>query len=55
VECKNKMIPVITGANGTISKSFRKYLSIIQEKHETKKQQEATILGDAHILQKVLI
>jgi hypothetical protein len=55
VECKNKVIPVIIEASGTISKSFRKYLSNIQGKHETKKQQEATLLGTAHILRKVLI
>jgi len=30
------MIPVIRGATGTISKSFRKYLSNIQGKHETR-------------------
>ena len=29
-----KMIPVITGANGTISKSFREHLSNIHGKHE---------------------
>jgi hypothetical protein len=27
------VIPVIIGASGTISKSFRKYLSNIREKH----------------------
>ena len=30
---KTKVIPVITGANGTISKSFTKYLSNIPGKH----------------------
>ena len=30
---KTKMIPVITGATGTISKSFRKYASNIPGKH----------------------
>ena len=35
VECKKtKVIPVIIGATGTISKSFRQYLSNIQGKHE---------------------
>jgi len=33
---KTKGIPVIIGANGTISKSFRKYLSNISGKHEVK-------------------
>ena len=31
---KPKMIPVITGATGTISRSFRKYLSNIPPKHD---------------------
>jgi len=31
---KTKVIPVITGATGTISKSFRKYVSNIPGKHE---------------------
>jgi hypothetical protein len=31
---KTKMIPVIIGANGTISKCFRKYLSNITGKHD---------------------
>jgi len=33
---KAKMIPVIIGMIGTISKSFRKYMSNIPEKHEVK-------------------
>jgi len=31
---KTKVIPVITGATGTISKSFRKYVSNLPGKHE---------------------
>jgi len=31
---KTKVIPVITGATGTVSKSFRKYLSNTLGKHE---------------------
>jgi len=33
---KTKVIPVITGATGTISKSFRKHVSNIPGKHEVK-------------------
>ena len=33
---KTKVIPVIIRANGTISKSFRKYVSNITGKHEVK-------------------
>ena len=52
---KTKMIPVITGATGTISKSFRKYVSNIPGKHEVKELQETAILGTAHIFRKVLM
>jgi len=52
---KTKVIPVITGATGTISKSFRKYVSNIPGKHEVKQLQKTAILGTAHILLKVLM
>jgi hypothetical protein len=52
---KTNMIPVITGVNGTISKSFRKYVSNIPRKLEVKKLQKAAILGTAHKLRKVLM
>ena len=52
---KTKVIPVIIGANGTISKSFRKYVSNIPGKHEVKELQKTAILGTAHILRKVLM
>jgi len=52
---KTKAIRVIIGATGTISKSFRKYVSNIPGKHEVKELQKTPILGTAHILRKVLI
>ena len=52
---KTKVIPVIIGATGTISKSFRKYVSNIPGKHEFKELQKTAILGTAHILRKVLM
>jgi len=52
---KTKVIPVIIGATGTMSKSFRKYLSKIPGKHEVKELQKTAILGTAHILRKVLM
>ena len=52
---KPKGIPVIIGASGTISKSFRKYMSNIPGKHEVSEPQKTAILGTAHILRKVLI
>ena len=47
---KTKVIPVIIGATGTISKSFRKYVSKILGNHEVKELQITAILGTAHIL-----
>jgi hypothetical protein len=44
---KAKVILVIIGVTGTISKSLRHYLSNIPGKHE--------ILGTVHLLQKVLM
>ena len=41
-------------ATGTISESFRKYISNIPGNHEVKELQKTVILGTAHILQKVL-
>ena len=52
---KPKVIPVIIGATGTISKSFRKYASNIPGKQEVKELQKTAILGTAHILRKVLM
>ena len=51
---KTRVIPVIIGATGTISKSFRKYISNLPENHEVKELQKTAILGTAHILRKVL-
>jgi hypothetical protein len=51
---KTKVIPVIIGATGTISSSFRKYVSNIPGNHEVKELQKTAIMGTAHILRKVL-
>ena len=52
---KGYVLLVISGAIGTISKSLRKYLSIIPGKHEFKEMQKSSIVVTAHILRKVLI
>jgi hypothetical protein len=52
---KTKVRPVIMGATGNISKSFRKYLSSIPGKHDIKELQKTAVLGTAHILRKVLM
>jgi hypothetical protein len=51
---KTKVIPITIGATGTISKSFRKYVSNIPGNHEVEELQKTAILGTAHILRKVL-
>ena len=50
-----KVIPVIIGATGAISKSFRKCMSNIPGKHEVKELQKTAILGTLRILPKVLM
>jgi len=50
-----KAIPVIIWATGTISNSFRKYVSNISGKYVVKELRKTAILGTAHILRKVLM
>jgi hypothetical protein len=52
---KARVIPVIIGATGTISKSFRKYVIIIPGNYEVNEQQKTAILDAAHILRKMLM
>jgi hypothetical protein len=52
---KTRVIPVITGATGTISKSFRKCVSNISGNHEVRELQKTAILGTALIFRKVLM
>ena len=52
---KTKVIPIIIGATGTISKSFRKHVSNIPAKQEVKELQKTAILGTAHTLRKALM
>ena len=52
---KTKVIPVIIGATGTISKSFSKYMSNIPGKHEVNELQQTAIMGTVHILRKALM
>jgi hypothetical protein len=42
---KAKVIPVIIGATGTISKSFRKYVNNIPGNHEVKELQKKNHIG----------
>jgi hypothetical protein len=51
---KARVIPVVIGAIGTISKSFRKYVRNIPGNHDVRQLQKTAIFGTAHILRKVL-
>ena len=50
-----KVIQVIIGATGTISKSLRHYLSNLLGKHEIKELLITATLGTEHTQQKVLM
>jgi hypothetical protein len=52
---KTRVIPVVIGATGTISKSFIKYVSTIPRNHDVRELQKTAILGTAPILRKVLM
>jgi hypothetical protein len=52
---KAKVIPVIIGATGTISISFRKYVSDIPGNYDVRELQKTAVLGTAHILREVLM
>jgi hypothetical protein len=49
---KPMVIPVIIGATGTISKSFRKYVSTIPGNHEVRELQKPAKLGTVHLVGK---
>jgi hypothetical protein len=52
---KPKVIPVIRGTTGTISKPPIECVSNITGKHEIKELHKTALLGTAHILWKVLM
>ena len=52
---KTRVIPVMNGATGTISKSFRKYVIDIPGNRDVKELQKTAVLGTAHILREVLM
>ena len=49
------IIIIIIGEPGTISKTFRKYVSNMPGNSEVKELQNTAILGTVHILRKVLM
>ena len=52
---KEKVIPVITEATGTISESLIQYLSNVLGKHEIKELQKTAVLNSTHKLREVLM
>jgi hypothetical protein len=52
---KIRVIPVIIGATGTFSKSFRKYVNTIPGNNEVQSLEKTAILDTAHILRKVMM
>jgi len=53
---KTRVIPVVIGTTGTISKSLRQHLSNIPGEHKIKNYKKKTAkLSSAHILGKVLM
>jgi hypothetical protein len=50
-----RLIPVIIGPTGTISKSFRKHVSDIPGNHDVRELQKTAILGAAHRMREVLM
>jgi hypothetical protein len=52
---KTRVMPVIIGATGTISKSLRKHVSTISGNHGVKEVEKTAIMATAHIFRKVLM
>jgi len=50
-----KVLLVLIGATGTVSKSLRQYLSNVLGKHEIKELHKTAILGTAYRLREVLM
>jgi len=51
---KCKIIPVITGATGIVTRGLRKYLEAILGKHAIDSLQKTAILVTSHIIRKIL-
>ena len=51
---KCTIVPVIIGATGIVTRSFRKNLEAVPGKHSIDSLQKTAILGTAHTIRKVL-
>jgi hypothetical protein len=54
VECEGKVIPIITGATGSLSRSFQTHLEDIPGKHSSMELQNTAVPGTAHTFRKIL-
>ena len=51
---KCRIIPVITGATGIVTRSLRKNLEAVPGKNSIDSLQKTAVLGTSHIIRKVL-
>jgi len=51
---KCRILPVIIGATGMVTRSFRKTLEAVPGKHSIDSLQKTAILGTSHVIRKVL-
>ncbi len=51
---KVEVVPVIIGTTGIVEKNMKKYLNKIPGQHNIYSLQRSAVLGNAHILRKVL-
>jgi hypothetical protein len=51
---KCTIIPIVTGATGIVTRSFKKNLRAVPVKHSIDSLQKTAILGTSHIIRKVL-
>jgi hypothetical protein len=49
------VIPVVTGATGSVTKGLKKYPETIPGKHSIDFLQKTAVLGTSHIIRKVLL
>jgi hypothetical protein len=51
---KCKILPILTGATGIVTRSLRKNLEAVSGKHSIDLLQKTAVLGTSHIIRKVL-
>ena len=53
-DLKCAIIPLIIGATGIVTRSSRKNLEAVPEKHSIDSLQKTAVLGTSHVIRKVL-